>query len=76
MHYYYRASDIGAGLRGDRSHELSGHYPFDLLVLRGATLAASGERDKAPLGLLLGLSYGSRRGDEHFGQIFYPREGF
>jgi len=64
--------DTGAGPRGDRSYELSRHYPFDLLVLRGKTLASSGERDQAALGLLLGLPHGFGRGNEHFGPIFYP----
>jgi hypothetical protein len=35
--------EVGAGPRGDRSHELSRHYPFDLLVLRGTAVAACGE---------------------------------
>jgi len=74
MHYYYRTSDIGAGPRGDRSHELSGHYSFDLLVLRRQTLAASGERDQAPFGFLLRLSHGFGRSSEYFGPLFYARK--
>ena len=35
--------EVGAGPRGDRSHELSRHYPFDLLVLRGKAVAVRGE---------------------------------
>jgi hypothetical protein len=63
---------IGAGPRGDRSYELSRHYPFDLLVLRGKTLASSGDRNQAAPGLLLGLPHGSGRGHEHIGPLFYP----
>ena len=42
---YESGPDIGAVSRGSRSHELSRHYPFDLLVLRGTTLATRGDGD-------------------------------
>ena len=35
--------NTGAGPRGDRSHELSRHYPFDLLVFRGKIIAVGGD---------------------------------
>jgi len=62
---------IGTGPRGDRSHELSRHHPFDLLVLRGKTVAASCEWDQAASGHLFGLPHGFGRRDEHLGPIFY-----
>jgi len=59
-------------------NDLSGHYPFDLLVLRGASLETCRGRDSNASRRLRRLSARSGRRHEHSGSLFWPsaRTGF
>jgi len=55
--------------RGSTCYELSGHYPSDLLVLRGKALALCVQGHRAALGVLRELPSRPERSDNHSGPI-------
>ena len=59
---------------GGEADELSGHYPFDLYVLRGETLPERAGRNRAPFAGLLGLPPGPGRCHDHAGSLFWAAE--
>src|SRR6266704_3569851 len=56
---------------GGPYHELSGHYPFDLLVFRGAALRVGRGRDQAASGKLRRLPHGSGRRCKYLGSLLW-----
>src|SRR6266705_6499635 len=54
---------------GSACHELPGHYPSDLLVLRGKALPLCVQGHRAALGVLRELPRRSERSDNHSGSI-------
>jgi hypothetical protein len=61
------------GLRGP-SYELPGHYPFDLYVFRGKTLAGSAIGNRAAFARLRRLPTGVERSDHDAGPLLWSAE--